>query len=228
MDLSFFPPNCTALIQPLDQKIIHSVKSTYRQQLIQRLLLYVDTGRQTKVDLFMGLQMLAMAWMATWRSIIENCFAAGAHTGFKADAETTANSSTDEGDDHCRMEPPATEATAAWAAHRDTGNVPTDVTMDKYIAVDVDVFSHEELTNEVRYDDASLDVDAQDASAAPSALSVMDAFDVICNFSGAHDDDVAMQLLTECEHRITALMSKGRRQTKLTDFFRKQIMFVSV
>ncbi|KAH7939739.1 hypothetical protein HPB52_016756 [Rhipicephalus sanguineus] len=121
------------------------------------------------------------------------------------------------------MEPPATEATAAWAAHRDTGNVPTDVTMDKYIAVDVDVFSREELTDEVHHDDALLDdeSDAKDASAARSALSVMDAFDVICNFSGAHDDNVAMQLLTECEHRTTALMSKGRRQTKLTDFFRK-------
>uniref|UniRef100_A0A224Z9W5 Tick transposon n=1 Tax=Rhipicephalus zambeziensis TaxID=60191 RepID=A0A224Z9W5_9ACAR len=227
VDVRFFPPNCTALIQPLDQGIIHSVKSAYRQRLIQRLLLNIDTGRQTKVDLFMALQMVAAAWTATRRSIIENCFA---HAGFKPDAEVTANLSIelDEDGDRGRVEPPSREATAAWAALRDTGNVPEHVSMDQFFAVDADVIAHEELTDEaiideVRHDEASSDdeCDAQDAPVPPPALTVMDAFDVIRDFFGVHDDDVAMQQITDCEHRATALMSKGRRQTKLTGFFRK-------
>lgn len=218
VEVRFFPPNCTALIQPLDQGIIRSVKSAYRQRLIQRLLLNIDTGRPTKVDLFMAVQMIAAAWTATRRNIIANCFA---HAGFNHGNEATDK------DDRFKVEPPSTEATAAWAALRDTGNAPTDASMEDYISIDADIIVHEELNDEaiikeIRHDDSSDDEsDAQDGSAPPRALDVMDAFDVIRNFIGAHDDDVAMQLLSECEHRTTALMTKGRRQSKMTDFFRK-------
>lgn len=225
LDVRFFPPNCTALIQPLDQGIIHSVKSAYRQRLVQRMVFNVDRGRPTKVDLFMALEMIAAAWTATRRSVIKNCFA---HAGFKPTAEEAANSATVEEDDCVRVEPPSTEVTAAWAALRDSGNVPVDLSIDEFIAVDADVVAHEELSDEaiieeVRNNEASSDdeTDAQDASAPPSEVDVMDAFDVIRKFLGSHDDDVAMHLLTECEHRTTTLMSKGRRQTKVTDFFRK-------
>ncbi|KAH8019679.1 hypothetical protein HPB51_021001 [Rhipicephalus microplus] len=135
----------------------------------------------------------------------------------------------DEDDDRGRVEPPSREAIADWAALRDTRNIPEDVNIDQFFAVDADVIAHEGLTDgaiidEVCHDDASSDeeYDAIDVSAPLPALSVMDAFDVIRNFFGIHDDDVAMpQIGTDYEHRVTALMSKGRRQTKLTEFFRK-------
>lgn len=57
----FFAPNCTTFIEPLHQCIIHSVKNTYPQRVIELLLLNIDRGRLTKVDLFMALQMAAAA-----------------------------------------------------------------------------------------------------------------------------------------------------------------------
>lgn len=63
--MRLFPHNRTASIQSLAQGVICSTKSAYRQQLIQRLLLNIDTVRQTKVDLFMALQTVAALWTAT-------------------------------------------------------------------------------------------------------------------------------------------------------------------
>ena len=38
----WFPANCTALMQPLDQGIIHSVKAHFRHRLIQFVLSVLD------------------------------------------------------------------------------------------------------------------------------------------------------------------------------------------
>lgn len=37
---------------------------------------------------------------------------------------------------------------------------------------------------------------------------------------GAHDDDVAMQLLADCEQRILPLLVRKRIQSKISDFFK--------
>lgn len=79
VELKFFPPNCTSLIQPLDQGVINSVKYAYRSRLLQRILLNTEHGRDTKVDLYMAVQMLAAAWMSTRGEVVKNCFA---HAGF--------------------------------------------------------------------------------------------------------------------------------------------------
>ncbi|KAG0444570.1 hypothetical protein HPB47_013651 [Ixodes persulcatus] len=55
VELQFLPPNCTSLIQPLDQGIINSVKWSYRWRLIDKLLLDLCLKRQTKVDIFQDL-----------------------------------------------------------------------------------------------------------------------------------------------------------------------------
>ncbi|KAL3214489.1 hypothetical protein MRX96_051465 [Rhipicephalus microplus] len=120
-------------------------------------------------------------------------------------------------------EPPSRKATAAWATLPDPGNIPEYVSMDQFFAVDAGVIAHKELTDEVRHADTSSDdeCDAQGTSASPPAMTVMNAFDVIRNLFGVHDDDVSMQQITDCEHGATVLVTKGRWQTKLTDFFHK-------
>lgn len=71
--------------------------------------------------------------------------------------------------------------------------------MDQFLTIDADVIAHEALTDEaiidVYHGDASSDDECctREASAPPPALTVMNAFDVIRNFFGVHDDDVAMQ-----------------------------------
>lgn len=91
----------------------------------------------------------------------------------------------------------------AWAALCGSGEVSADVDLDDYVTVDAEVTAHKELSKKtiiesVRHSDTSFDnCDEQDSkvTAPPSVLKV-DASDATCSFIGAHDDDVAMLLLT--------------------------------
>ena len=43
VDIIFLPPNCTALLQPLDQGVLATVKSIYREEVLKCLLKHLDT-----------------------------------------------------------------------------------------------------------------------------------------------------------------------------------------
>lgn len=89
VELQFFPPNCTSLVQPLDQGIISSVKCVHRRRLIDKLLLDLRLKRPTKVDIFQALEMFSASWKATSKEVIRNCFRkAGFEHGLARTAST--------------------------------------------------------------------------------------------------------------------------------------------
>lgn len=55
------------------------------------------------------------------------------------------------------------------------------------------------------------DRDEKNLTAPPPMLKVMDAFDVIRSFIAAHDNDITMQLLTDCENSATALAQSKKK-----------------
>ncbi|XP_037512204.2 tigger transposable element-derived protein 6-like [Rhipicephalus sanguineus] len=208
VEVKFFPTNCTSLNQPLDEGVINSLKHAYRSRLIQRILLNIEHGRDTKVDLFMAVQMLAAAWMLTRREVVKNCFA---HAGFRPEEMSLASPSDDaqaaDDDDVVQGQDAATAA--AWTPLEEAGIVPEHVALSDYVNADADVIVYEELS------DAKILKSARGAAAADSsddeevahgvptvptpvtASQVMDSLDIIRSFLGAHDDDVAMQLLAD-------------------------------
>lgn len=131
---------------------------------------------------------------------------------------------------------PGQDATTAeaWAALEEAGIVPENVALSDYVNADADVIVNEELS------DAEILKSARAASAAAAdssddeevghgvptvptsvtASQVMDSLDVLRSFLGAHDDDVAMQLLADCEQRILPLLMRKRKQSKISDFFK--------
>ncbi|KAG0415414.1 hypothetical protein HPB47_007426 [Ixodes persulcatus] len=153
-------------------------------------------------------------------SIIANCFK---HAGFveKVTSSTGAAEDCDE-----QVSPPP-GISAAWQALQEAGNVPADIQLEEFIGVDACVIVREELSDEqivrsVREAENSSDGEDDGAPDAPTPTStsqVMDAFDIVRKFIGAHDDDVAMALLTECENRVAPLLTAKRKQAKLTDFW---------
>ncbi|XP_070390804.1 tigger transposable element-derived protein 6-like [Dermacentor albipictus] len=220
VELKYFPPNCTSIIQPLDQGVIRSMKCAYRQRVMQRLLLNVETGRDTKLDLYMALQMMAAAWAATGRPVIANCFT---HAGFKL-GDPDIDSAEDAADCNGAVQPPA-DVIASWAALQGAGSVPSSVELDDFIDADVNVIAREELSDEdiiksVRDDGGQSDDDEVPDLHPPATSRVLDAFDVIRNSVAVHDDDVAMQLLSECENRVMMLLGKKGKQSTLLDFWK--------
>ena len=73
------PPNCTAVLQPLDMGIIMSLKRRYKKRLAERYLSVLDEGKDAHqllktLDVVQGTNMLASAWRNMPTSIIQNCF----------------------------------------------------------------------------------------------------------------------------------------------------------
>lgn len=111
--------------------------------------------------------------------------------------QLAANCTSDE-EDSSPMAPHCTDPTVAWAALCDSRDVPADVDLNDYIAVDAKVIAHEDISDEtiienVRHSDGSCDdCEVQDLRVPPPAVKVMVVFDVIRSFIGAHNDDIAM------------------------------------
>ncbi|KAK8772455.1 hypothetical protein V5799_024302 [Amblyomma americanum] len=74
VELRYFPPNATSVVQPLDQGIINSVKCAYKRRVVDRVLLNLELKRETRIDIFMAVEKVAAAWRALRPSIIVNCF----------------------------------------------------------------------------------------------------------------------------------------------------------
>ena len=61
----WLPANCTALIQPLDQGIIHSLKAHYRKLLLRHILSYYELH---KVWILLHLSLFNESYFVSMRS----------------------------------------------------------------------------------------------------------------------------------------------------------------
>lgn len=74
VQLSFFPPGCTSLLQPLDQGVIQAVKAKYRGRLVERLLFDMQQKRETTVNVRTAIEMLTGSWSNIKSSTVRGCF----------------------------------------------------------------------------------------------------------------------------------------------------------
>ncbi|XP_054091684.1 tigger transposable element-derived protein 6-like [Zeugodacus cucurbitae] len=77
--IEFLPPNTTALIQPLDQGIIHSFKMEYRQILIKKQICALEKGLSIveflkSLTILDGINYANRAWNLVKQQTISNCF----------------------------------------------------------------------------------------------------------------------------------------------------------
>ncbi|KAH6922328.1 hypothetical protein HPB50_013247 [Hyalomma asiaticum] len=150
--------------------------------------------------------MLAAAWMSTRQEVVKNCFA---HAGFRPE-EMSLGSSSDDAQAADDIGPAQDAATgAAREALEEAGIVPESVALSAYVNANADMIVYEELSDAetLKSARAAAAADSSDdevghdvpkVSMPVTASQVMDSLDIICSFLGTHDDDVAMQLLTEC------------------------------
>lgn len=104
------------------------------------------------------------------------------------------------------------ETAGAWAALEDAGIVPESVALSDYVKADADVIVYKELSVAEITKSATAMANSSDGNKAvhgvvavqPPATTpqVMDFLKFLHSPLGTHDDDVAMQLLTECEQHI--------------------------
>ena len=75
VQVKFFPPNMTSIVQPLDQGIIHAFKTKYRRQMLQVKLDAIGSCSQIKdIDVLDAINFCIKAWEGIKISTIANCF----------------------------------------------------------------------------------------------------------------------------------------------------------
>ena len=77
IQLVYFPPNTTSLIQPLDQGIIHSFKANYRKLLMVKVLNdYYENSQllMKSINLHCAIKFVSLAWNNIKNEGIKNCF----------------------------------------------------------------------------------------------------------------------------------------------------------
>ncbi|EEC10788.1 transposase, putative, partial [Ixodes scapularis] len=70
----YFPPCTTLKLQPIDQGIVHSVKSRYRMRLAERLLYNMQRNIDSVIDLKFAVQVVSAVWEQVEARVIKNCF----------------------------------------------------------------------------------------------------------------------------------------------------------
>lgn len=144
--LEYFPANSTSLLQPLDQGVKCSVKCTYGERLIQRLLLNFRLQVDTKVDIYVAMEMLSAVWAATKSSIMENCFG---RAGLKRrdDDDVSMGNAAEDCTSHSMQEQDSQSSVIeAWQALCAHGGVRDDIELEDFLDVDQDVIATKEPT----------------------------------------------------------------------------------
>jgi uncharacterized protein YeeX (DUF496 family) len=78
--IHFYPPNCTSVLQPLDQGIIRSFKSKYRTRVLMQIISKIDFKESNdEINAYQAILYISMAWKQVSIETIKNCFALAGH-----------------------------------------------------------------------------------------------------------------------------------------------------
>lgn len=190
------------------------------------MLFNLQLKRETKVDVFTAVEMLAISWRVTRREVINNCFR-------KAGAQKPCPSlhgelaSDDEASDKESAESTA-EVAESWKELVDHSGVGNDVNLDDFISSDACAVTTEELNDDtiiesvskkrVRDDSTDSEQEPEEVSVKPTATEVMDAIEVLRRHAGEHSLEQALLALSAYKRDVMPTLVK-KRQTLLTDFF---------
>lgn len=72
--IEYLPPNCTAVLQPLDLGIIQNLKVEYRRRLVQRILINIRIGKNDPINVRQAAEMLTGSWWSVTQATIRNCW----------------------------------------------------------------------------------------------------------------------------------------------------------
>ncbi|KAM7281492.1 tigger transposable element-derived protein 6-like [Ixodes scapularis] len=185
-----------------------------------KLLLNLEIKRETKIDVYMAIEMVAASWRATRSSIVVNCFR---HAGFHTSTSEAASGSTSPQHEQEEASP------SCWEELRRRDQVAADQDFDDFVNADTDantdtteVLDDEEIVQLVsgaqEKSDEAKGPDAIEAP-VPTPSQVMDAVDLLRRFAGAHEGaEDALTSLASYEKCVRPLLTK-RAQAKITSFF---------
>lgn len=93
--LCFLPPNYTAVLQPMDQGVINSLKTHYRKMQLLETIKNIKLEKETAIRLLDAVLIMSAAWEKVTPKTIQGCFR---HAGFISTNEMADQNNSDEKD----------------------------------------------------------------------------------------------------------------------------------
>uniref|UniRef100_A0A914VZL2 HTH CENPB-type domain-containing protein n=1 Tax=Plectus sambesii TaxID=2011161 RepID=A0A914VZL2_9BILA len=226
--MNFFPPNTTAMSQPMDQGIIQNLKVHYRRFLLRERIKAIDEKKDFLINLLNALHLLRRAWDDVKPETVHNCFRKAAFVSNDAMADV-GGMPNDEGID---------EILNLWENLKVHGYIENDVDWVDYIRIDEEVITGGALSlaeivegcstavadgaNKLS-DSEVMDIDDEEAKIEEPAITSLQAQNAMRlvrqyvekNFA----DPVLLRYSDGLDNAIFLERYKNQKQRKLTDFF---------
>lgn len=218
--LVFLPPNTTAVLQPLDQGVIKSVKVQYRKHLILQMIQDLDQNKETQITILDAICMLERSWNEVSPLTIKNCFR---HAGFlPQNGEVT---------DVVREE----ESLVEWGNSLQNQSLSNELFED-FQDVDKDLVTHENATDDdlvasvlaETNEDIGKDNNSDDDEdiTPPDLPEVLTAMKTVCQYLSFTEvaNEETKTVCFDLERKLQNLYynTKCSKQTKITDFLQKK------
>ena len=205
----FLPPNTTSVSQPMDAAIIKNLKVHYRNLLLQKKIMGIDSGIEFKPTVIDALTILHRSWGKVTSATVQNCFR---HVGF-----------TDETVEANELEEQPSEVARTFSVFCEKSGQTYN--LDEFIDIDEAVFTVEEvLTPNLQIpdvvEDDDDDDDEVDVIAPPTITDCVKALTTLDRFIELRmENDEDLRCTATIEEKLMGKASTSKRQTSITNYF---------
>lgn len=226
--LIFLPPNCTSVVQPLDQGIIKSFKGFYRTFIIKKLLIAINTAETAqelskKIHVLDAIYFIKNAWDRVTKNTIQNCFIKSGITHSNNSENRTDNPKNYDNEDDIPL-----SILAEILRNKDNFGVENDNDIEDFFNVDNNVICEEtedparlEIPTQEIVSDESDDEQTQEEQGITTYQQAINMTQQLKRFVEAHGDLSALDLLSKLDlHLHDSLINKKTRQTSLLEYFK--------
>ena len=224
IQLCFLSPNTTAVTQPMDQGVIHSLKVKYRSRLIKLVIKAIDSNKDIpKINILDAMKLLTLSWEDVTENTVQNCFA---KARISNDDQLRAQNDLDDPFIELR-------SSIEELKERNSEEFLDDISPEEFTNLDDSVVATEPvLTDELiiemvrKGEDVEGDGDDESANAdvsieKPDTVEVRNAVETLINFSLFSISDKIRTSTIEISRLTEIELVRNLKQASIKDFLQK-------